>query len=544
MTPAMPPKEPVRFYFLDKHKLAIEVRAAGVLNRAVKDSANRLHDWAADVDPRLEFLANMLWGLDHEFSADQRGNARRLCSEVRLFAEAASSSVNSASFDSDCIELRRLTQWACHPPMTKSKLEYQTQANRPHGEGKPEFKAQWITEVDILQVAARLRRVVDGVLKQSTFCGGTPQWQQAPEESLEASRAALDEAVAKAKDEFARRRIDMKAGKHGKWDASLKPVCTFHKHALLLFESEEHLVASRHGSAQQDGDTLGARQLCLGIRMFAEQAGRDMFGMPLNHSGAGLREIHDLVDPMLSLTHWSAHAHTYPIYNRLTRVREATVTVDAAYQERVTVAFKDLSAACLGVLDFFAEPRRRAVLDLGERAAADWRVALYLGLMLKDHVKPSKEAPNDGAPSVVSLEATAEGLSELGVTNGLVGFYTIPMLPDSEKLLRQAETGSRAAVAECAVDDPGLDALLDLDAVAAKELEYVRDILKRARYDVAPVHSRTSRRKCSKEATLKTLGVELFGPSRPLTALELRAALAAARSASEPPAPSAADSST
>lgn len=518
--PVMPSKDPVQVYFLSTDKKAIEVRAAGELNRAVKDCAALLAE-RGTAGSRLASLGLMLRGLDrdHVFSTDQRGNARQLCSEVRLFAEAAYMSVKPYVLERECSRLRLLTRWACHPPLTKSKLEYWTHKDQPDGKSKSVYEEQQIGEKQIMDTAAGLRSVVDGLLQQRSFRDASPVWQLSPAaEGLERARAKLDEAVAVAKDGFAGRRGKMRVKQHGLWE--VRPVSTFHKHALLLFEAEEHLVASRLGSAKKRGLTLAARELCLGIRMFAEKAGQVMYRMPLHHSGGGLRNVYELAGVVLKLTHWSAHADTWRVPNSQALARATTLTVDAKYLEDVTAAFNDLCVECHRVLDFFAEPERCAVLDLGERAATEWRVALYLGLMLKDFHKEKSAMP----PGAV-VEAAAAGPDHpepaAVITNGVVGFHTYLMLPDSERMLRLAEAGSRAAVDSCTVDDPASDELLDYDTVAAKELKYVCDTLARTGYVVAPLEKRTSQRKASKEITMQRLGEELLGLGRPRTAQEL-----------------------
>ena len=548
-----PKSGPHKFFYLDRDKEAIEVRCATHLNEAIKEGADRL---GTAESSSLQRISRELYTLDRAFESTQRGNARYLCAVIRRFAEAAVGVTggqarigkDDATLSTRCMNLRVLTVWACHPPLTSSRLEYTSHVL--HNDSGRGLEVTCVDATVLEKTALELRKLIDDLLPDKNACANIfidrdarLLWEIIFEESTTRALNELDTTVTEAKKRFKQRRygMDICVGKHGQW--RYKPACTLQGHVLLLFEAAEHLTTTRsasfphvHNRSRGTGSSAAAdsdfnnqvQVMILGIRMFCMVVGHASYHMPFakNNMFSHAQNLSILVNWAAHADTWAGRSHKY-VFQR----------VDNVHLAEIQSLFVELVEECYSMLDFIEEPGRKAVLQLAATAETDWRAALYLGLSLKDKQKNPRSA-------VAAAAQTGHDDDKFrGITRGLVCFSYPQYLDDSAAMLLLAETALAKAVDPISTDGRVRTneelRLLDYAAVAFKELAWVRgeqtSVSPRSR-ETGGSSSRPSPtspasvspppwwadpdRRVSKELSMKKLGDELLGAERPRTAAE------------------------
>ena len=378
----------------------------------------------------------------------------------------------------------------------------------------PEHKLTTVSAARIMRVARALPGLVDCILsKLENYSYHPPSLQgwkfpsgEADTEALDKATLSLDAFCAATKAAFAARRAELGAGVHGDYDPA--PHCGLFGRTLLLFEAEEHIVASRPGR------TRSLQELCLGLRLFSMATRNFCFKQFL-----GVNIVPLTQDPYVA-TVWAAHAPTW-LCSPISSGGGLTL-VDAAHVTETQRVSKLLVDACVACIDIWrTDPQagfRRLALE-SRAEPNDWEKALYVGLALRNRVD---------APPVAG-----------GVGRKVGGRFCTPKYSEADALpfMRVAERALRAAVA--AAGDRVSPELLDFDMVAYKELDYMckatgRDgqdpsdpLVIECRAVVGELPKRVKRRSTT-TGTLKSLGQQFvdrgYFASRPATAEEVIAA--------------------
>ena len=422
------------WYVFDKDKLEIEGVASRALSDACAKSREQLLGVATDACSNctsLRRMAGVLWSFPvGPVPLTKRGNARRLCSAARQFAEhaimALSLHPDRTSTFARGIEnaraLRDITAFANHPPLTHSREELPA-AKKDH--------IRTVTATDMRDAARRVDLVTLSLLDLSSVVSHCHEpalpcmtWSLSAAEADPGLLAAvnnLHRTCLKARDAFDCIRTTLGMEKHGIVPPGgameqLLRKNRFSRRLVLLLEASEHIVSRSVSLESVEGDVSETRvsALCLGIRMFSESITRIVYGQAFccaRYSSRGHRRFFDLCMMLYEAVGWAGHAQVWDIRARhWTAEPKHCVAVHAAHIARIRPLFCEIVQCCLDQLEF-VRMAARVYADARDGDAERWRAAAFVALALnisKDDVcKVLETSSGSAAAGAVTVDSGA-----------------------------------------------------------------------------------------------------------------------------------------
>lgn len=417
------------WYAFDKDKLEIEGVASRALSDVCAKSREQLLGVATDACSScasLRRMAVVLWSFpEGPVPLTKRGNARRLCSAARQFAEH---SIMALSLHPDRMSkvaqsgimnakaLRDITVFANHPPLTRSREEL------------PADKKDSIWTVTATQIreAARLVDVVtssllDLAISVSHFHDAASPcvaWSLSAAEADPGLPAALNDlhrTCLKARDAFDRIRTTLGMEKHGVVPSGgameqLLMRNRFSRRLVLLLEASEHIVSRSVSVESVEGDISETRvsALCLGIRMFSESITRIIYGQAFccaRYSSSGHRRFFYLCTMLHDAVGWAGHAQVWDIRARhRSAERKHCVAVDSAHIARICPLFCEIVQCCLDQLEF-VRMAAQVYADARDVDAERWRAAAFVSLALNISKNDVCKVPGSGSAAAGAINA-------------------------------------------------------------------------------------------------------------------------------------------
>jgi len=522
-------KKEQKFYYLSTDKEAVEVKCAKDLNGAIQTAKK---DFIDCNNPCISTnLLPLLRGFpsEYEFTINKRGSARRLCTEMRLFAEAVIAMTHSEEVNQIASKLRTNCRWAAHAPMTKSKREFWTHIrhiDRQELKGEQTFMVSTPTKDDptsthsssgSVETIYIIREIDEEKLQLTTtsfedlvnLIIKNTQGLRIPPEDLYITdsptvKSDLETAVRKSKAQLSILQEELCIGKYGQY--KFEPISTFQAHSWLFFEAAEHLVPS----PSIDKPTL--KDICFGIRLFTEVVKRAIFNMPLDKCNMQFSTedkdkkniMYHLAETLFKKASWAAHNDFYT-------AKKYGGEINDEYIEETSRQFLKLINCMCDVLKFFKEEPRFSMLKLAHNPTSkdDWRINLYLGLSLKDYRTNKTTQPSQTFTGPLYFMYKTFSWAEY----------------DAALLLLKAEQQTHAIIGN--FDTSSDESLKGYYAYVVNELD---ELIKKAKarvdygwedfYRPTKLASEKELQKLKARDVMITLGDEFFGGKRPLIAKE------------------------